>query len=543
LSRTPLYHMLRRSLAQAQLSLRTGVPVDETIETTRTARAAHALSRREFLAASAAAAALVSIEGCAPAFTRQPTVTSGDDGPVLIVGAGIAGLTAAYRLRQQGVAVRIIEAQNRIGGRMYSLRNFFADGQSVELGGELIDTNHTHIQALAQELGIVLDDLSVETPGLTLDTFFFEGRVYSEREVVNALLPVAEAISRDVGRIADVTYAYPNGAERLDRMSVTRWLDRVGLRGWIRKLIDVAYTTEYGLEPEQQSALNLLLMLNARRRSFALFGNSDERYRVRDGNDRIPQALADKLSDAIERNTVLEAISRGSDGRYALSLQRGGTTVEARARQVILAIPFTLLREVRIDVDLPPVKQRAIRELAYGTNAKLMVGFSERVWRTRYSSNGSTLTDLPSQLTWETSRHQAGQSGVLTNFTGGRHGVELGAGTAGEQASALVRDLDRIFPGIAGLRAGMKEVRFHWPSHPYTKGSYSSYLPGQWTGFRGVEGESVDGLHFAGEHCSLEAQGFMEGGCETGEAAAQRVLKQRGVRTGMTNPRRLLMSA
>src|SRR5213075_12501 len=120
-------------------------------------------------------------------------------------------------------------------------------------------------------------------------------------------------------------------------------------------------------------------------------------------NDLIPRTLAEKLSDAIEQNTQLEAISRGSDGRYVVSLRRSSGSFEARARQVILAIPFTLLRDVRLDVDLPPVKQRAIRELGYGTNAKLMVGFSERIWRTKYSSNGSTLMDLPSQLTWETS--------------------------------------------------------------------------------------------------------------------------------------------
>jgi monoamine oxidase len=134
------------------------------------------------------------------------------------------------------------------------------------------------------------------------------------------------------------------------------------------------------------------------------------------------------------------------------------------------------------------------------------------------------VTDLRFQSSWETSRLQAGASGILTNFTGGNHGLELGQGTAGEQAALFVSDLERIFPGAAARRAGMKEARFHWPTYPFTKGSYAGYLPGQWTAFRGAEGESVGRLHFAGEHCSLEAQGFMEGGCETGEAAARAVL-------------------
>jgi len=157
-----------------------------------------------------------------------------------------------------------------------------------------------------------------------------------------------------------------------------------------------------------------------------------------------------------------------------------------------------------------------------------MAGFGERVWRVRHKSNGSLMADLPFQTTWETSRRQQGRSGVLTNFVGGRHGLELGTGTAAEQAAALVRDLETVWPGLAAARAGQKEVRFHWPSHPWTRGSYASYRVGQWTAFAGAEGEAVGRLFFAGEHCSLAAQGFMEGGCETGEAAAAAVLEALG---------------
>jgi monoamine oxidase len=149
---------------------------------------------------------------------------------------------------------------------------------------------------------------------------------------------------------------------------------------------------------------------------------------------------------------------------------------------------------------------------------------------------------MPFQLTWETSRMQSGRAGILTNFTGGAHGVELGQGTAGEQATKLVTDLERVFPGVTAARAGMKEVRFHWPSFPWTRGSYASYLVGQWTAFGGAEGEPVEGLHFVGEHCSRYAQGFMEGGCETGEQAAKQVAEVRGKRIGLRRwePRRLM---
>ena len=94
---------------------------------------------------------------------------------------------------------------------------------------------------------------------------------------------------------------------------------------------------------------------------------------------------------------------------------------------------------------------------------------------------------------------------------------------------AATADLERLFPGAAAARAGGRETRFHWPSHPWSLGSYACLRPGDWTGLRGAMGESVGGLHFAGEHCALDTQGFMEGGCESGETAARAVLAQRGM--------------
>ena len=158
------------------------------------------MTRREFLAGSAAIAATVALTRCAPV-VRLPSPLKVE--PVLIVGAGIAGLTAAYRLEQAGVPIRIIEAQNRVGGRMLSLRNHFSNGQVVELGGELIDTNHTSIRALATELEIALDDYSTDDKALSKDIWFFEGQRRTARQVVEAFRPIAAVIQRDgTGRVA-----------------------------------------------------------------------------------------------------------------------------------------------------------------------------------------------------------------------------------------------------------------------------------------------------------------------------------------------------
>jgi len=195
---------------------------------------------------------------------------------------------------------------------------------------------------------------------------------------------------------------------------------------------------------------------------------------------------------------------------------------------VILAIPFTLLRQVQIDVELPQRKRDAITRLAYGTNAKLMIGYDKRVWRT-HGANGASMADLRYQTTWDTSRKQPGEAGTLTNFTGGRHGVELGQGTPRAQADAATAELDRVFPGLAAARTQPREARFHWPSHPWSLGSYACLRPDDWSTLRGVMAEPVGPLFFAGEHCAADTQGFMEGGCESGEVAAEAVLETRGI--------------
>ena len=527
MARTALVGLLRRAAAIAAHARATGEPLDEAIARERELRFDHA--RRRFLRQSAAASATLMLAACAgmPVPRR-----SAPDEDVVIVGAGIAGLACAWRLREAGIGVRVFEAQERIGGRMLSLRGHFADDQVCELGGELIDSGHVRMRALATELGLVLDDLAEDPTHALGDVWFCGGRRYSEHEILQAFAPIAEAIARDAATLPDedITYSAPGGIETLDRESMSAWLDRNGATGWLRTLIEVAYTTEMGLDCEQQSALNFLTFIDPGLDAFRIFGESDERFHVRGGNDLVVQRLGSRLDDAIRTGSVLEALRQDADGAYTLSFRRDAGASEVRARRVVLALPFTTLRKVRLDVDLPAVKRRAIDELGYGTNAKLMIGFNERVWHTRHRSGGATFSDLPLQTTWETSRMQAGKAGILTNFVGGRHGLEIGSGSAKQQADRAADQLDAIFPGLSAAREGAREARFHWPTHAWSLGSYACFLPGQWTGLRGATGERIGNLHFAGEHCALDNQGFMEGGLESGEWAAQAIIDAAGAR-------------
>lgn len=549
--KTPVFRLLRRSLRLARHAVETGQPAGEVVDRWREAAK---LSRRQLLGGTAAAAGLA-LAGCRP----LAPLPGGRPGKVVVVGAGIAGLTAAWRLHQQGVPVRVLEAQARTGGRMFSHPDF-QDGQVIELGGELIDTNHVHIRKLAAELEVQLDDFVLDDPALDRDVWFFGGRRIAEHEIVRAFVPVSQRMIWDLATLDgdSVSYRHPNNGERLDSTPLSRWLDGVPMEPWLRRLLDVAYTTEYGLETPEQSALNLLLLMDPNPSPFRIFGASDERFHVHRGNQTIPNELARRLGDRIETGVVVERIARRSGNDYVISARRGSTSEEIVANHVVVTVPFTMLRQrpdggpwIRLDASLgiPEVQKRAIRELGYGTNSKLMVGFSERIWRRTppgcepgpYRSNGSVVTDLPFQLCWETSRMQPGKAGVLTNFTGGRHGLEIAKGTPAERAAEFAGLLDGVFPGVAAARNG-RQARFTWPTFPWTQGSYTCYKPGQWTGFGGEEGRRVGNLHFAGEHTSESAQGFMEGGCESGERVAAEILEGRGW-IAEDLPRRLLRAS
>ena len=482
------------------------------------------ISRRRLLQASLARAS----GGAALALDKQlhQPANAANKSPVLIVGAGIAGLTAAYYLSKAGVSVRIIEASKRTGGRMLSQQNALGTAITMELGGEYIDSGHTNIRQLAKKLGLIEIDLLEVDRGLTPDVWFFNNRLIKEQELITPFIPLAQQIDRDVQAIGKVNYKSTNPrAIQLDRLSIAAYLQQYCPDPLLRKFIEIAYLNEFGLEVDQQSAINLLSLIGKTTNKIEIFGESDQRYHIRGGNQQITTKLAQKLTDRIETNTALESIRTTANGRYQVSLRRDGVSNVATFDRVILALPFSVLRKIDLSVKLPAVKQTAIQELGYGTSTKTMLSYSDRLWRSKYRSNGQSFSDLTTSETWETSRYTPGNAGIITNFSGGKLGIQISGSKPLEISKQLAGDFDRIYPGVAQLATGKAAIS-DWLDSRYTRGSYASYLVGQWTKFGGVEGERVGNLFFIGEHCSIDAQGYMEGGCATGVAAATEIIKE-----------------
>jgi monoamine oxidase len=191
---------------------------------------------------------------------------------------------------------------------------------------------------------------------------------------------------------------------------------------------------------------------------------------------------------------------------------------------VVLAVPFSILRS---SVDLrkagfPPRKMTAINELGMGTNSKLHLQFSGRHWNS-LGSNGETYADTGYQNTWEVSRAQPGATGILVDYTGGTIGASFGSGTPTSRAQQFLGQIEPVLPGISSRWNGRATIDY-WQGNPLTKGSYSYWKPGQYTKFAGAEGEQVGTCHFAGEHTSIDNQGYLEGAVETGQRAASEIL-------------------
>ena len=483
-------------------------------------------TRRSFL--TDAGALGVTVAG-ATSFGRFASSARAAGSPrIVVVGAGLAGLTCAYRLKQAGLNAHVYEASGRVGGRCWTIRDVFAGGQIAEHGGELIDQGHTQIRQLAKELGLTLDNLLAAEAKGAEPLYHFDGVPYTYDEATADIKAIWQTLHKDVSAASYPTLfdSYTQRGWDLDHMSVLDWIEASvpgGKSSRLGQLLDVAYNIEYGAESDEQSSLNLLYLLGySGQGQLRIFGPSNEKYHVRGGNDQVPQRMAATLGSQISTGRELTAIKLNSDGRtYTLTL-RGGSSVTAD--HLVLALPFSIMRSSvnYSKAGFEPLKVTAIEEQGMGTNSKLNVQFTERRWNS-LGCNGDTYADTGYQATWEVSRGQPGKEGILVDYTGGTIGDSFGSGTPASRAQQFLGQLEPVLPGISGYWNGRATIDY-WPGYEWTKGSYSYWKVGQYTKFSGMERKRQGNCHFAGEHTSIDFQGYLNGAVESGERAAAEIL-------------------
>jgi len=439
-----------------------------------------------------------------------------------IVGGGLAGLIAGDLMNKAGLDFMLFEGSDRIGGRVHSERGFFGTGLVTELGAEFIDSTHLAVLDLCREFSLPLLDTQAESEAQLQTSYFFEGVHRREEDVIAAFAPLAKKMRRDLDRL------YTVGGDTdfkvlawLDSLSISQYLTRIGASGWMRELLEVGYTTENSIEAAEQSCLNLLEMIDLEADTeFNIFGDSDQRYKIAGGNDRLPKAIGARFAGKIVLQHTLIALEDNRSA-YTLSFKTDQGVQTVAADFVVLAIPFTALRSVTLPDSWPVLTLEAIRDLGYGSNEKLIVGCDAPVWRDTGFS-GDAYSDLAFQSGWDSARMQTAAASSYTFYLGGKAAESLDP-AYWAAATRFVELADALYPG---LQRGFNGhcLRTEWTRNPFFRGSYSSFKVGQTAKFRESAFLPLGRLFFAGEHCSAEFQGFMNGAIESGIKAANEIL-------------------
>ncbi|MGC4085306.1 MAG: NAD(P)/FAD-dependent oxidoreductase [Vicinamibacterales bacterium] len=430
---------------------------------------------------------------------------------VLVAGAGLAGLVAARNLAASGASVTVVEARDRVGGRVWTMRDGFIDGQHAEAGGDMIDEDHQAIRTLADEFG--LEQVRILTTGFG----------YARTTRTGDIRIVARSAARGWERLADdlrelgQRYRWterrwdsPVAAE-IARLSVARWLDERNANPELR-------TTVTGLrgfflaDPEELSLLQLV-------DQFASDSASPGRmYRIAGGNDRLAAMLASVLGDRVHLNTELLAVSQRG-GTIRASLRNGRARSQLQADYIVLALPATLLRRIPITPALPVQQHDAIASLAYGRGTKTLLQFDRRFWRSagRPRAFGSALSFGAG---WEANEEQRGKAGILSLLAGGSASDATNDIVERDGVQGLVRTLDWLGARTAEV-VGWRQAR--WEADPWSRGGYAVFSPSFKPSLRGWLAQPCGKVFFAGEHTSLRWQGYLNGAVESGHRAAAEV--------------------
>jgi monoamine oxidase len=462
------------------------------------------------------------------------------DKKVVIVGAGMAGLNAAYQLGKAGIKATVYEGSFRLGGRILThYGDALQMGIHPEFGGDFIDSNHEDMIALSKEFDLELIDMYAESKAANLihETFFFDGRHIPDEEIIKEFKKIAPVIQKDAASLGN-DYDTPAALD-FDKMTLKNYISSLKCTQWLKDIFTAAYLAEFGLDTSEQSAINFLDMIDTdTSEGFKIFGDSDEKYRIKVGNSKLIEKIAEKLPQPVVMRSILTEISN-KDGKYKLSFK---DKEDVQADYVIITIPFTMLRDVKMDLsEMSPEKMNSIQELGYGQNNKLFLGYKGRPWREGENNYYGYLFHKVIHDGWDSSsiKSVASSKGVYCCFFGGDESIALSkvalhnphapashiwkTDLPQKEIDKYVGQMEEVFPGSKKAYAN-KHVFACWSSYPFVKASYTCPKPGQWNTAMLYTAEPIGDVYFAGEHCSVDYQGFMNGAAETGRLAAEQII-------------------
>jgi monoamine oxidase len=411
-----------------------------------------------------------------------------------------------------GATVTVIEARDRVGGRVWTVREGFDVGQHAEAGGDMIDHGQTEILRLAAELGLTLTRIlrggwaEVRTNGTGRHRIVSRGIVSGWERVGRSL---AEPIERYL--LAERRWDSPIAAE-LARRSVAEWLNDTRADDDLRHTA-IALRGFFLADPDE---LSLLALVDQFASEEDVIGHPV--YRIEGGNDRLASAIAATLGNRVHLGTELTAVSQRGSGVRA-SVRHNRTASQIQADFVLFALPAPLLRRIPITPALPKQQHEAIATLAYGRATKTLLQFSDRFWRRpgRPKAFGSS---LPIGAVWDGNEEQRGRPGILALMAGGSASDATSALTAKDGPGGLARTLDWLAPGRTELMSCHQTT---WDSEAWSRGGYAFFDPAYDPALRAWLARPCGRLFFAGEHTSFAWQGYMNGAIESGRRAAAEI--------------------
>jgi monoamine oxidase len=447
---------------------------------------------------------------------------SSNNKTVTIIGAGLAGLSAAYDLHRAGWMVTVLEARERVGGRVYSLRSF-SDGLVAEGGGEFIEDSHTRMLHFAKEFNLQLGRVG-SWQSQAEDWGHFEGkygRMVDEKiwgvNLQAETEKIWEAMAELAKKVEDPYQPQASKeAERLDRQSTADWLNALDAHPLAKNNFIQHIRAEYTAEPECFSLLDLA-------RNAAMYYSTQDRlpnWRVVGGNDLVARSIANVLPD-VRLNSPVTFI-RVMPDEVAVTYKQGNSHLTINSAFVVLAIPLTTARLIEFNPPLPSAHHHMVNEISYGAVTKVLIEYRQRFWD-EIGWNGRLATDAPIVYTWHATSHVENEHGIITAYTGGDNARKLSALSDDERVRVAVAEIEKLFPGSSDLVENTATVA--WLNESYTRASYMALAPGEVITHWKTLFEPAGRLFFAGEHATA-IQGYMEGAVESGQRAASIILSR-----------------
>jgi monoamine oxidase len=408
--------------------------------------------------------------------------------------------------------VTVVEARDRVGGRVQTIREVFAGGQHAEAGGDFIDRSQEDIRRLADDYGLTLSPILRR--GFSFVRYKARGTIHGRpMKGERAWKPVMQHAKPLLDEYHWAEQRWESAvAKRLAERSVAQWLDEIDADAGMRAMVG-GLRGFFLADPEDLSLLVLIEQLASQAPGQEAMG------RIEGGNDRLPKAMADELKEAVHLNTAALAVHQDQEVLRVTVQSGGGDRTQIVADYVVLAVPTTALRTIEIVPELPAEQARAFTQLKYGRVTKSLLQFNRRFWK-RTGRSPAYGTDAPTGAIWDANEEQRGSTGILTLMAGGQASEDTQKILAQDGVEGLVRALDWLKPGDAEL---LRHYHVTWEHDSWAQGGYAFFDPSFDPAWRPWLARPHGRVLFAGEQTSIKWQGYMNGAVESGLRAAAEV--------------------